>query len=64
MSPDLDVRPLQAADLDAVLRLQSTCYGPDFVEPAEAFASKLRETAVLQTCWGAFDEAGTARAAR
>lgn len=58
MSSDLDVRPLRAADLDAVLRLQSTCYGPDFVEPAEAFASKLRETASLQTCWGAFDEAG------
>ncbi len=46
------------ADLDAVLRLQSTCYGPDYVEPAEAFASKLRETAPLQTCWGAFDAGG------
>lgn len=58
MSPDLAVRPLRVADLDAVLRLQSTCYGPDYVEPAEAFASKLRETAPLQTCWGAFDAAG------
>jgi GNAT superfamily N-acetyltransferase len=58
MFPVADVRPLTVADLDAVLRLQATCYGPAFVEPADAFASKLRETAPLRTCWGAFDGAG------
>lgn len=58
MPSDLELRPLQAADLAAVLRLQADCYGPDYVEPAAAFASKLRETAGVQTCWGAFDAAG------
>ncbi|MGM9513068.1 GNAT family N-acetyltransferase [Roseateles sp. DB2] len=59
MSSEFDLRPLQLADLDAVLRLQSDCYGAVYVEPAEAFASKLRETLSLQTCWGVFDGAGT-----
>jgi len=58
MPSHVELRPLQAADLHAVLRLQAECYGPDYVEPAEAFASKLHETAALQTCWGAFDAAG------
>ena len=58
MSCEFDLRPLLLADLEAVLRLQSDCYGPDYVEPAEAFASKLRETLPVQTCWGVFDEAG------
>ncbi|HLO96263.1 MAG TPA: GNAT family N-acetyltransferase [Burkholderiaceae bacterium] len=62
MASDFELRPLQAADLGAVLRLQADCYGPDYVEPAEAFASKLRETAALQTCWGAFDAAGALQA--
>ena len=62
MPSDFELRPLQTADLGAVLRLQAACYGPDYVEPAEAFASKLHATAALQTCWGAFDATGVLRA--
>ncbi len=53
------LRPLSPTDLGAVLRLQADCYGPDYLEPAEAFEAKLRATAPLQTCWGAFS-AGSA----
>ena len=62
MPSDFSLRPLRVDDLCAVLRLQADCYGPDYVEPDEAFASKLRETAALQTCWGAFDASGALRA--
>ena len=54
MPLSFELRPLAVADLGAVLRLQSDCYGPDYVEPAEAFLTKLRATMPLQTCWGAF----------
>lgn len=53
-----ELRPLRAVDLEAVLRLQSDCYGPDYIEPAEAFEAKLIGTVPLQTCWGAFAEDG------
>ncbi len=53
-----ELRPLRTADLDAILRLQSDCYGPDYVEPVEAFEAKLSGTMPLQTCWGAFADDG------
>lgn len=52
------LRPLSLADLDAILRLQSDCYGADYVEPAAAFEVKLRATMTLRTCWGAFADRG------
>lgn len=36
-------------DLDAVLNLQSACYGSEFREPKNAFAAKLR--GAPESCW-------------
>lgn len=42
-------RLMQEGDLDAVIRLQSTCYSNEFHEPKAAFASKLK--AAPDSCW-------------
>lgn len=42
-------RLMLEGDLDAVIRLQSTCYSREFHEPKVAFASKLK--AAPDSCW-------------
>eukprot|EP01137_Pigoraptor_chileana_P000998 Opistho-2@38011 len=49
LTPDL--RPMGLADVPAVLRLQAQCYGPAYLERAEAFEAKLRAVEPLQTSW-------------
>ena len=41
----LSVRPLIAADIDAVMRIQRQCYGEHFAEPRAVFLRR------LQTAW-------------
>lgn len=53
-----DLRLMTPADLPGVAAVQQTCYAPDFHEPVEAFASKLRRSP--QTCWVALGKALTA----
>lgn len=38
----IQLRPLVAADVDAVLRIQAQCYGEGFVEPREVFVRRLQ----------------------
>jgi predicted N-acetyltransferase YhbS len=52
--PSCAIHPLRTADLDAVLCVQAQCYGPGFLEPIEAFASKL--AASPHTSWVAWAE--------
>lgn len=40
--PKLQLRPLRADDVDALLRIQAQCYGADFGEPREAFVQRLQ----------------------
>lgn len=47
---------MQAHDLPAVLALQARCYAPEFHEPHDAFASKLR--ASPNSCWVVSDDDG------
>lgn len=47
--PGCVLRPLQAADLPAVLRLQARAYPPHYHERAEVFASRLAVSA--GGCW-------------
>lgn len=42
-------RLMLEGDLDAVISLQTTCYGPEFHEPKASFASKL--LAAPDSCW-------------
>lgn len=42
-------RLMLKGDLDAVISLQTTCYGPGFHEPKASFASKLQ--AAPESCW-------------
>lgn len=48
-NPSCHIRPLRTADLDTVLSIQMQCYGPDYLESHEAFASKL--AAAPDTSW-------------
>jgi len=48
---NLVFREMAPADLPAVLALQAQCYGPEFLESAQAFEAKLRAAAALGTCW-------------
>ena len=45
------LRPLLEADVDAVLQIQTQCYGADFVEPREVFARRLQVAG--QCSWAA-----------
>lgn len=56
MPPDL--RLMTPADLPGVAAVQQACYAPDFHEPVESFAAKLRRSP--QTCWVALSQALTA----
>ncbi|AZG13204.1 GNAT family N-acetyltransferase [Cupriavidus pauculus] len=46
---DFDLRPMQAADLPAILAIQARCYGPALQESADALASRL--ALEPDTCW-------------
>jgi ribosomal protein S18 acetylase RimI-like enzyme len=41
----MQLRRLHDGDVPGLLMVQSTCYGPDLVEPAEVFAQRLRHRA-------------------
>lgn len=43
--PPYVVRPLQLADLDALMAIQRACYGEDFVEGREVFVCRLASSA-------------------
>lgn len=51
---DLELRPLRAADVQAVLDLQSQCYEARFLESAAAFEAKLRAAEPWHSCWMAW----------
>ncbi|UXH76381.1 GNAT family N-acetyltransferase [Roseateles amylovorans] len=40
----LQLKVIDTADVPAVMALQAECYGPEFLESAEAFEAKLRAT--------------------
>jgi GNAT superfamily N-acetyltransferase len=52
------LRPLTAADLAAVLRLQAHCYPRAYLEPEAAFAAKLRASPQTSWCMDHPDAAG------
>lgn len=45
----LSIRTATPEDISQILRIQARCYQPDFLEAAQAFASKIQ--ASPQTCW-------------
>lgn len=53
MTPLMSINPsprlMLEGDLDAVIKLQTTCYGLEFHEPKASFASKL--LAAPESCW-------------
>jgi ribosomal protein S18 acetylase RimI-like enzyme len=48
------LRPLRAADVEAVLALQAQCYAAHFLESAQAFVAKLEAAAPHACCWMAW----------
>ena len=50
-SIQIQLRPLGVADVDAVLQIQTQCYGAGFVEPREVFARRLQVAG--QCSWAA-----------
>jgi len=52
------LRAMRPADLPAVMAVQRECYAPEFLESLESFASKLRQTESVQTCWVASSREG------
>lgn len=52
----MNLRPMQMADVPAVLSVQARCYGPEFIESAQAFAAKLAVVEPLGCCWVAESE--------
>lgn len=55
---EIDLRPLQVADVPAVLALQAQCYEARFLESAQAFEAKLQAAKDHGTCWLASSEGG------
>lgn len=51
---EVALRPLSAADLGALLALQSRCYGAEFLESRSSFEAKLAATEDRSTCWMAW----------
>lgn len=51
----LQLKVIATADVPAVLALQAQCYGPDFLESAEAFQAKLDATRHLHCSYLAVD---------
>jgi ribosomal protein S18 acetylase RimI-like enzyme len=51
LPPKLQLRPLRADDVDALLRIQAQCYGADFGEPREVFLQRLQSP--LHCSWAA-----------
>ena len=51
MTLALSLRAMRRADLPAVLQVQSSCYGGEFLESPASFEAKLVQTEALQTCW-------------
>lgn len=51
---DLELRPLRAADVQAVLDLQAQCYESRFLEGVAAFEAKLRAAEAWHSCWMAW----------
>ncbi|TDP12037.1 acetyltransferase (GNAT) family protein [Roseateles asaccharophilus] len=51
---DPELRLLSAADVPAVLALQAQCYGPEFLESAQAFRAKLEASAPHRCSWMAW----------
>lgn len=51
---DVMLRPLRAADVQAVLDLQAQCYEARYLESAAAFAAKLDAAEAVETCWMAW----------
>ncbi|MFY8117130.1 MAG: GNAT family N-acetyltransferase [Roseateles sp.] len=49
-----ELRLLTAADVPAVLALQAQCYGPEFLEGAQAFRAKLEASAPHRCSWMAW----------
>lgn len=49
MPINMPPRLMLEGDLDAVISLQTTCYGAEFHEPKASFASKLRSAP--ESCW-------------
>lgn len=45
----MDIRPMRPTDLDAVLRVQRSCYPARYLEPPESFGNKLRHAP--DSCW-------------
>ncbi|MDY0975506.1 GNAT family N-acetyltransferase [Massilia sp. CFBP9012] len=56
MSSPMTIRPMQPADLDAVLRVQAACYPPPMQEPAAVVKARL--DAAAATCLAACDADG------
>jgi len=56
MPPPMTIRPMQPADLDAVLRVQAACYPPPMQEPAAVVTTRL--DAAAATCLAACDADG------
>ena len=50
-SIQIQLRPLGVADVDAVLQIQTQCYGAGFVEPREVFVRRLQVAG--QCSWAA-----------
>ena len=50
-SIQIQLRPLGVADVDAVLQIQTQCYGAGFVEPRDVFARRLQVAG--QCSWAA-----------
>ena len=54
MKSAAQLRPLTPEDVPAVLALQAQCYGPEFLESAQAFRAKLEAAAPHRCSWMAW----------